>query len=174
MSNLHNHGNGGFEREDLGSKPIIAFIISVVVSGVIIYYVLWGMFKILDTYERKEQHSVSPLVNAELDTRESDNATTAKKVRERFPEPRLEDNEFTELNDVRYSEEEKLNSSGWVDQSAGVAHIPIEQAMKLIAERGLPTTPQAGTPPPSIVQTGRAAASRADTTNAARKKGSKK
>jgi hypothetical protein len=174
MSNLHNRGNGGFEREDLGSKPIIGFVVSVVVGGVLIYYVLWGMLHFMDAYERKQQQSVSPLVNAEQDTRDADRQTTARKVQEQFPEPRLEDNERTELNDFRYSEEEKLNSSGWVDQSAGVAHIPITQAMQLIAQRGLPTTPQAGPPPPSIVNTGREAAVKSDISsspkNAAKKK----
>jgi len=176
MTNLHtNNANGGFEREDLGSKPIIAFIITVVVTGVVVYYALWGMFKVLDTYERKQQKSVSPLVNAEMDTRESDQQVTARKVNQVFPEPRLEDNERTELNDIRYGEEEKLNSSGWVDEKTGVAHIPIERAMQLIAQRGLPTTPQAGTPPPSIVQMGRAAAERSDTSNQpkSKKKGNK-
>jgi hypothetical protein len=155
MSNLHNHGNGGFEREDLGSKPIIAFIVSVVVTGVLVYYALWGMFRFLDAYERKQQQSVSPLVKTEQDTRESQYATTNQKIRQEFSEPRLEDNERTELNDVRYREEEELNSSGWVAESAGIAHIPITQAMQLIAQRGLPTVPQAGTAPPSIVNTGR-------------------
>ena len=92
-----------------------------------------------------------------------------------FPEPRLEDNERTEINDTRYAEEQRLNSSGWVDQNAGVAHIPIERAMQLTAQRGLPTMPQQGTVPPSIVETGRAAAAHADTSNTAKskKKGSK-
>jgi hypothetical protein len=60
-----------------------------------------------------------------------------------------------------------------VDQNADVAHIPIEQAMQLIEQRGLPTTPQAGTAPPSIVQTGREAAVQSDTSNAKQKKGKK-
>lgn len=31
---------------------------------------------------------------------------------------------------------ERLHSSGWVDQAQGIAHIPIDAAMALIAERG--------------------------------------
>ena len=37
---------------------------------------------------------------------------------------------------------ERLNSYGWVNQSSGVVHIPIERAMQLLLERGLPTRPQ--------------------------------
>lgn len=35
--------------------------------------------------------------------------------------------------------EERLHSYGWVDQGAGVVHIPIDRAIDLVIERGLPT-----------------------------------
>jgi hypothetical protein len=39
----------------------------------------------------------------------------------------------------------KLEGYGWVDQETGVVRIPIERAMELLAERGLPVEPrQAG------------------------------
>ena len=153
-----NHsGNLGFEREDLGSKPVWGFIISVVVSGVLIYYVLWGVFHFLDAYDRKHQQNLSPLVRVETDTR-SVRTTDIQK----FPQPRLEENERTELNDFRYNEEERLNSSGWIDEKAGSAHIPITRAIDLIAQRGLPTTPAVGQFPASSVNLARAAAAAAD------------
>ena len=133
MNDLHNHGNGGFEREDLGAKPIIAFVVTVIVLGVFVYYAIWGMFRVLDKQITKDQQSRSPLVQVQTDTR----GVRAEQINA-FPEPRLEDNERTEINDTRYAEEVRLNSSGWVDQGAGVAHIPIERAMQLTLERGLP------------------------------------
>ncbi len=51
-----------------------------------------------------------------------------------------------EINDFRMQEEKTLNSYGWVDQQAGVMHIPIDRAMQLLAQRGLPTRAQAGQP----------------------------
>ena len=148
----------GFEREDLGAKPVIGFIVSLVISGVLIYYVIWGIFHFLDAYDQKHQQVRTPLIQVESNTRE-----VQVKTIQRFPEPRLEDNERTELNGFRYSEEEQLNSYGWVDKNAGVAHIPIEQAMQLIAQKGLPTTPQTGTVPPAWVNLARAAAATSDT-----------
>ena len=148
--NDNHENNGGFEREDMGSRPIAAFIITVVVSGVLVYYVLWGMFHFLDAYDRKHQHSMSPMVQAEQETREPKFGQTHDRIVQQFPKPLLEDNERTELNDVRYAEEEQLNSSGWVDPSAGVAHIPITRAMQLIAERGLPTNPPAAAAAPAV------------------------
>jgi len=154
----HQHEDLGFEREDLGAKPVIGFIVSLVISGVLIYYVIWGIFHFLDAYDIKHQESRTPLIKVETNTRD-----VQTQMIQRFPEPRLEDNERTELNGFRYGEEEQLNSYGWVDKNTGVAHIPIEQAMQLIAQRGLSTTPQTGIAPFSPVNLARAAAATSDT-----------
>jgi hypothetical protein len=55
------------------------------------------------------------------------------------PEPRLQANERADLAALRKAEDEKLTTYGWVDESAGVARIPIERAKALLLERGLPT-----------------------------------
>jgi hypothetical protein len=45
---------------------------------------------------------------------------------------------------MREYEEQRLRTAGWIDRQAGVAHIPIEQAMDLVAQRGLPWKPVRG------------------------------
>src|SRR5579872_6066738 len=152
------HDDLGFEREDLGAKPVIGFIVSLVVSGILIYYVIWGIFHFLDAYDRKHQQVRTPLIRVESNTRD-----VQTQLIQRFPEPRLEENERTELNGFRYGEEQQLNSYGWVDKNAGIAHIPIEQAMQMVVQKGLPTTPQAGVAPFAPVNMARAAAATADT-----------
>ena len=163
MTEMHHdeHRPGpGFEREDLGARPIFGFLLSLVVVGILIYYLLWGMFHFLDAYNQQHERPVSPMVVPEEETR-----TVSRAQIQQFPQPRLEEDERTELNDFRYGEEQQLNSYGWIDQSAGVVHIPITRAMQLIAERGLPTTPQAGAEPapPSPVNLARQAAQKSDT-----------
>lgn len=156
-----NHDNGlGFEREDLGPRPVYGFMISLVVIGVLVYYAMWGIFHFLDAYERKHQSPKSPLVEYEQDTR----IINPEKIRQ-FPEPRLETDERSEINDFVYHQEETLNSYGWVDQSAGVVRIPIDRAMQLVAERGLPTVPKVGAVPPSTVNMVNQAAAKADASN---------
>jgi hypothetical protein len=151
---MSNHGasgkhpnGGGFEREDVSTTPLFGFIVGLVVTGVVVYYVIWGIFHFMDAYERKHQQSKSPMVAMQPDTREANPARTRLKIVQEFPEPRLEDNEVTEINDFRYQQDEALASYAWVDQSGGVVRIPIDQAMKLIAQRGLPTIPKAGIAP---------------------------
>jgi hypothetical protein len=41
---------------------------------------------------------------------------------------------------ARYEAEKAkaLRSAGWIDRGAGIAHIPIEDAMKIVAEHGIP------------------------------------
>jgi outer membrane protein OmpA-like peptidoglycan-associated protein len=51
----------------------------------------------------------------------------------------------TGLGELRAHKRAPLTGYGWVDRSKGIAHIPIEQAMALVAQRGLIGTGPAGT-----------------------------
>jgi hypothetical protein len=129
-----------FEREDLGAKPILIFLISLTIGCVLVALVLRGMYSYLSAYDNNHQPVQSPLLPPPRgETRIVTPGDIAK-----FPQPRLEGDERLEINDFRLQEEHKLNSYGWVDQPAGVVHIPIDRAMQLMAQRGLPTRPQAG------------------------------
>ena len=165
MTELHHNEHNpdtGFERQDLGSRPIYGFLISLAVLGILIYYGIWGMFVLLDKYNSTHQRQPSPMVQqTEANTR----AVPPGSIEKTFPEPRLETDERTEINDFRLGEEQTLNSYGWVDQNAGVVRIPITRAMQLIAQRGLPTKPAVGQVPPSPVNLANAAAAAADTSN---------
>jgi hypothetical protein len=148
-----------FEREDLGAKPIFTFLLSLTIGCVLVAVVLRGLYSYLDTYEGRHQPVQNPLaLPTTADTRIVEQGDIKK-----FPQPRLETDETTEINNFRMQQEQTLNSYGWVDQSAGVARIPIDRAMALLAQRGLPTRPQAGVVPPSDVNTEKGAARGSDT-----------
>jgi len=57
------------------------------------------------------------------------------------PEPRLQVDEVRDLGRLHEHEDSILNSYGWVDQKAGIVRIPIERAMDIVAQRGLPAPP---------------------------------
>jgi len=63
--------------------------------------------------------------------------------------PRLLARPEGELKLVRQQEKERLESYGWVDRTAGVAHIPVERAIEIVAARGLPTRAATPTPVPA-------------------------
>lgn len=56
----------------------------------------------------------------------------------RFPAPNLQINPHEDLLAFRLRENKELTSYGWMDRSNGIVRIPIERAMDLIVERGLP------------------------------------
>jgi hypothetical protein len=74
---------------------------------------------------------------------------------ERFtlpPEPRLQPDSMRDLEQIRGAEMKHLESYGWIDRAHGVVHIPIERAMQIVAQRGLPVRPTTGTPPVPLPQ----------------------
>lgn len=133
----------GFEREDLSPKAVFAFLVGLALAGILVHFIIGGLYGYLDAYDRQHQAPLSPLVqNAPTDKRRILPEDVSK-----FPQPRLETDERTELNGFRLEEEQRLNSYGWVDKNAGVVHIPIDRAMQMIAQQGLPTRPQDQVPP---------------------------
>lgn len=54
------------------------------------------------------------------------------------PEPRLEVSSHRDLTALRASEEIQLNGYYWLDQQQGTVTMPIERAMELIAQKGIP------------------------------------
>ncbi len=57
------------------------------------------------------------------------------------PEPRLQAEPKIELKDLRADEDAILNSYGWVDPNKGIVRIPIDQAIDIVAQKGLPSKP---------------------------------
>ncbi|MDB6148545.1 MAG: hypothetical protein JWO45_2209 [Spartobacteria bacterium] len=65
---------------------------------------------------------------------------------ELFPEPRLEANSSNQFPKWRAQETMELTGYGWIDREHGVVRIPIDQAMRLLVERGLPNVGGGETP----------------------------
>jgi hypothetical protein len=150
MSDEHlNHGQSGhgveFEHGDLSSRGIFGFMIGLVISGVVIYFIIDGMYSFLDKYEQKQMSTSSPLVTKQEAADVGERHVTQEYVEDKFKEnnaPLLEVDERDQLHKFLMDQEKQLNSYGWVDENARMAHIPIKQAMDLIAQRGLPVCPQ--------------------------------
>lgn len=57
------------------------------------------------------------------------------------PAPNLQTQPFKDVYQLRLEEDAKLHSYGWVDKEGGVARLPIDRAMDVMIERGLPSRP---------------------------------
>jgi hypothetical protein len=65
-------------------------------------------------------------------------ASPFENVRMLPPEPRLQVSAPKDLKQYQAAQGEILNSYGWVDQKAGLVRIPIDQAMDILLQKGLP------------------------------------
>ena len=132
------NGHGSFERQDLQPSGILYFLLGLAVMTVICLLGIRGVFAYLDHREKAAQPPLNPLVtNIPADTRRipGDPDDYLKKT---FPDPRLETDERNQLNKESTREEGLLYSYGWVDEKAGTVRIPIDRAMDLLVQRGLP------------------------------------
>ena len=119
-----------FERKDIVIAPLLYIVAGLVVVVVISCLVSWWCFDFLQARDRETKISPFPLAAAE---------------RNQLPaEPRLEQvdrmtaaEHNQQLPRLYDTELRRLDSYGWVDQTKGIAHIPIEQAMKTIVEQEL-------------------------------------
>jgi hypothetical protein len=138
---------GNYERRDIRIADVLYFLIGLAIAVVFVYFIAKGLFWYLDTRYETDQPPISPLVSAApSDTRRIPpqfGNNYEKYLEQDFPAPQLEVNERTELNDIRLREEDTLSSYGWVDQKSGTVRIPIDRAMDLVVERGLPVRSQA-------------------------------
>jgi hypothetical protein len=147
-----NHAShGDYERRDIGVAGIIYFIVGLAVATFIVHLVLAGLYDFLDKRARTHQAAVNPLIeNIPMDTRK----VAPGYPNQAFPNPRLETDERGQLNDIRLDEEHTLNSYGWIDQQAGTVRIPIERAMDLLVQRGLPVRSQNANSQPTAATSG--------------------
>lgn len=151
MADIKKHGlpndpslnDPGFELQDLGVGGVIGFFITLIVLVILANVVIRAIYVGMDHYALSHQPAPSPLVPMpQGDMRVIDPAKMTP-----FPEPHLETNERTEITDFRLKEEQTLHGYAWVDQNAGTVRIPIDRAMQLIVQRGLPVKPQINSAP---------------------------
>ncbi len=126
LSSLRNPGVD-YERSDASVRGVVWFLVILTIAGIMIHLVLAGLYKYL----------AGPGVSLYL--HQPAGEVYAKPPQP--PEPRLQSDPVAENNQIREEEEQRLNSYGWVDQAAGVTHIPIERAIDLVAQRGIPARP---------------------------------
>ncbi|HZR06338.1 MAG TPA: hypothetical protein VFA61_10990 [Candidatus Udaeobacter sp.] len=129
-------GKRDHERKDVDVLSVAAIAFVLFLSCVIIFLVVWGMMHYLRVHEAAKTSGQAILP-----------VTTAGK----FPKPRLEIKGPADLAAFRAAEETDLNSYGWVNRNSGIARIPIDRAMQLLLERGLPDV-GAGQTPLSLMQ----------------------
>jgi len=128
-----------YEKSDLSARGILTFFVILLLSGVVFHLVVWGMYDGFIKLSDRMEPPVSPMAVQHTPAQPSPLQNTRVNV-EQFPAPRLQVNEPQDETAFRLNEEKVLNEKPWEDKS-GVVHIPIEEAMKILVQRGLPSRP---------------------------------
>ena len=128
MSELHNDDRDNpevvHEMSDVNVAAILRFGAALLITAAIAHVFLWWLLGVYERQYARSQTQVYPMAAGQQDRLP--------------PEPRLQSVPQQDLSDLRTKQENLLKGYGWVNKEAGIARIPIEDAMRIVVERGLP------------------------------------
>ena len=134
-----------YDRTDLSAQGILAFLAGLLVAGVFVELVIWGMFHFLARSPFFAKGNASPMVQSQKLAPQTAIGKDFENTRNVnpgiFPEPRLQTNDVVDMSELLRSEQKILYAEQPFADQNGTIHLPITDAMKLIAERGLPVRP---------------------------------
>jgi hypothetical protein len=109
----------GHETQDVNVWAVGKFAIGLVAVCIISLSLLLGLMKFFQSRE------------------ETSRATTIEPTK-LFPEPQLQKTPIQDLKSLRVEEDKLLNGYAWLDPQKGLVRMPIDQAIDVLAKRGLP------------------------------------
>jgi hypothetical protein len=146
MSEQPARSDVSYEQRDVRMAPMIFMGIAIILLGLVAHGVCLWLFDTLAARANKQDQGRSPVGRERLNLwKEQD--------RIKIPSPRLQVNEELDMEQFRQVEEARLNSYGWTDKEKGTVHIPIAQAIELLADpeyaktKGIAVAPKDGAAP---------------------------
>lgn len=114
----------GYEVADVRSGPLLmsALVLALAVA-LVCGFLIWFVGRLETTAER-ENPVLSPLADTGWQP----------------PGPRLQTDPANDLARMRAAEDRALRGYRWIDKKEGVVQLPIDRAMDLLLEQGLPET----------------------------------
>ena len=115
------HGPEGYEHKDANVPSLLRFgvILAILIAAVMLLMVpTWNFISKLEP----EGPPASPFVSE----------------RPLPPQPRLQAHPAADLKRYCEMEEQELTTYGWVDQHNGLVRIPVDRAVDMILQKGLP------------------------------------
>ena len=110
------------ESSDVDLRRITYWGVGLIAAVVLILVFLFWLFNFFSKRESRLGHDP-------IGIRQSTPQTTG---------PPLQISPRNEMAEMRSAEDKILHSYGWIDEQKGIVRIPIERAMELTAQRGLP------------------------------------
>lgn len=133
-----------YERRDLGARNIFLFFAILFIAGVIVHFVVWGVYGFFDKVILQAAPQINPMKPYAKTPSAEILQNTPMVNLDKFAEPRLQNDEPADMRTLNNVEDQVLNGKPWVDAS-GVMHLPIQVAMDDLLKKGLPTRAAGGT-----------------------------
>jgi hypothetical protein len=113
----------GHETNSLVVKSLIVFAVVLVGMGIVVEFCVVYVMRDFSQEETVLKALAPPAFTDETGP---------------FPAPRLQAEPPVDLVRFKEAELRRLTAYGWVDRKAGIAHIPIDRAIAIVASSGLP------------------------------------
>ena len=108
----------GHEQREVNVRFIVVSLITLLIGTFLVCLLVIGIFQYFhNTYLPPQATQVQPQLP---------------------PEPRVEEKPYLQLQNLRALEDHMLNSYAWVDQKEGTVRVPIDRAIGMVEQRGLP------------------------------------
>ena len=114
-----NGHRGGYEKQDVGFRFAMLFVSALIAAVIVVLIFLVWFYRVV----------VPPTPSTQVPVAQQ---------RPQPPAPVLQANPAADMRKFREREGQKASSYGWVDEKGGIAHVPVQRAMEIVAERGLP------------------------------------
>jgi hypothetical protein len=140
--------SAGYEQTDVRVTGIVVFLTSLLVFVAVAGVLAWGIGKLINARMNREDGPTNKWATT-VEIRDLGNLPNGPDMQHKvaeltksFPTPRLQtDDGNQDVADLHQREDLLLDNYSWVDRSQSKVRIPIERAMELIAQRGLPVSP---------------------------------
>jgi hypothetical protein len=133
-TNPHMTSSGGYEKSDASPRALLYVALATALFLLLASLSLIWLFR----YFEKAQNPGSFV------------AVPFSGTRPLPPPPRIQPDPGADMQSYRESQQNLLNTYGWIDRQNGIVRMPIDRAMELLLQRGLPTratNKQQGAPP---------------------------
>lgn len=141
MATNHEHESGdernpsvGYDKSDLSARGILIFFLVLAIFAVCIHLGVLGLYVGMTRIADKHDPEMSPLAPKSITPREGIMMNTANVDVQKFPEPRLQNDDTGDMTRFLQKETAALTVEPWQDAEGNV-HLPIDQAMKMVRAR---------------------------------------
>jgi hypothetical protein len=117
----------GHETTDANLGGVERLIVGLSIFLALVFVLMWFLYAQFRSREASRDVPPSPV--------------TARQGDRLPPAPRLQTAPYDDLRTFRQAEQVELETFKWIDRQAGIAQIPIERAIEILGERGLPAPP---------------------------------